>query len=173
MIFAGTVPITPFSISPFIDRALSGEALVLRELIREVSEFPGSVAVGEPKREAQIALVAAYNSALMDGWDGPGSVKAEPSTYIYADQFIRLLPSSVPIPEITVDSDGEIFFEWDRGRRLVFSVSVGRDGTLTFAGLFGNYKIHGTESLGEVLPPHISTCLKRLHAAIGVGPSAQ
>ncbi len=32
-------------------------------------------------------------------------------------------------------------FEWDFGSRLVFSISIGRDGTLTYAGLFGHTKV--------------------------------
>jgi hypothetical protein len=120
------------------------------------------MAVGEPKRTVQEALDAAYAAAQVDNWDGEGSTRVEPSTYAYASQFIRLFPSTAPLPDITADTDGEILFEWDQGRRRTFSVSVGRDGTLTFAGLFGHTKIHGTEHLREALPVVISDYLARL-----------
>jgi len=162
MTVAATLPITAFAVTPWADRALSDEARVLLKLISAASEFSGSVAVGEPRRVAREALDAAYTAAQVEDWDGEGSSRVEPSTYAYADQFLQLLPSSVSLPEITVDSDGEILFEWDRGRRQVFSVSVGRDGTLTFAGLFGHSKIHGTEHLREALPSIISDCLEPL-----------
>jgi hypothetical protein len=162
MTVAATLPITAFAGASWADRALSDEAQVLRKLINDASEFSGSVAVGEPRRAAQRALAAAYLAAQVDDWDGSGSRRVEPSTYAYADQFLRLLPNPASLPDITVDSDGEILFEWDQGRRQVFSVSVGRDGTLTYAGLFGHNKTHGTEHFREALPSIISDCLERL-----------
>jgi len=167
MTVAAALPITGFSVTLWGDRALSDEARVLRRLISAASEFSGSVAVGEPKRAAQEALAAAYRAAQIDGWDGADARGVEPSTYVYADQFLRLLPSSASLPDITVDNDGQILFEWDQGRRQVFSVSVGRDGTLTFAGLFGHTKIYGTEHLREALPLVVSACLERLSASPG------
>jgi hypothetical protein len=102
------------------------------------------------------ALEAAFQSARYDGWDGPGSKGVEQSTHYYAEQFLKLLPSHVAFPDIAADTDGEILFEWDRGRRQVFTVSVGREGVLSFAGLFGQEKIHGRRpldtALTEILP---------------------
>lgn len=167
MTIAATVPTTGFSFTHWADRGLSEEARRLGELIDEASEFSGSITVGEPKRTAQEALDTACKTAQVDDWDGEGSAKVEPSTYVYANQFLRLLPSTIPVPEIVADTDGEILFEWDLGRRRVFSVSVGRDGTLTYAGLFGYRKIHGTEHFREALPPLISDCLERLVASYG------
>ena len=50
MSVAATLPITAFAMSPGADRALSDDALVLRKLISDATEFSGSMAVGEPKR---------------------------------------------------------------------------------------------------------------------------
>ena len=162
MIVSATLPITAFTAASWVDRALSEDASTLRELINAAAKFSGSVTVGEPKRRAQQALMAVFLAAQVDGWDSVGNKRAEPSTYEYAACFLDLLPRDASLPEMTVDTDGEILFEWDRGRREVFAVSVGRDGTLTYAGLFGHSKIHGTEHLGEALPMVISECLKRL-----------
>ena len=167
MSLAATLPITVFAGTPWADRALGDEAPILRKLIGAPSESSPSVTVGQAKRAAQEALAAAYGAARVDGLDGPGSTRVELSAYGYADQFLRLLPDSASFPDITVDNDGEILFEWDQGRRQVFSVSVGRDGTLTFAGLFGHTKVHGTEHLREALPSVISACLERLSAPPG------
>lgn len=153
------VPITGFSVPPGVDRAVSAEAEMLRRLLGGVSEFPNSLTVGEPNRIIREALEAAWSAC------DETSPPLEPSTFAYADEFVRLLPSDVPVPEIVVDDDGEIMLEWDKGPRCVFSVSIGRDGTLSFAGLFGYDKVHGTEHLGDSLPAIISTCLKRISAA--------
>jgi hypothetical protein len=167
MTIAAALPTTGFSFTPWADRALSEEAEVLRRLTDEASKFVGSITVGEPKRTAQEALDAAYATAQVEDWDGEGSARVEPSTYVYASQFLRLLPSTIPVPEIAADTDGEILFEWDLGRRRVFSVSVGRDGTLTYTALFGYTKTHGTEHFREALPAVISNCFGRLVASSG------
>ena len=142
MSVATTLPITAFAMSPWADRALSDEALVLRRLISDATEFSGSIAVGEPRRAVQEDLYVACMAAQVDDWDQAGSKGVEPSSVVYADQFLRLLPSIFVPPNVTVDTDGEVLFEWDRGPRHVFSVSVGKDGTLSFAGLFGHNKVH-------------------------------
>ena len=160
------LPINGLYFTPTVDRGISREAELLRNLFTPQQDFPGSVTIEEPKRVAQEALDMAI-TRLKD-LDSEESIDIEPSTYAYAEQFLRLLPRELPIPDITVDSDGEIMLEWDRGRRCVFSVSVGRDGTLSFAGLFGHNPIHGTEDLRDTLPDIISDCLKRLSAPAGL-----
>lgn len=167
MTIAAALPTTGFASTLWTDRALSEEARALRGLIDEASEFLGSITVGEPKRTAQEALDAAYARAQVDDWDSERSARVEPSTYAYASQFLRHLPSTIPVPEISADRDGEILFEWDFGRRRVFSVSVGRDGTLTYAALIGYTKSHGTEHFSEALPLAISNCFARLIASSG------
>jgi hypothetical protein len=107
------------------------------------------------------ALEAAYLAARDDNWDGAGSKRVEPSTYGYAQQFLQflptlpILPNNMALPEIVADTDGEILFEWDYGPRRVFSISIGRDGTLSYAGLFDRNKVHGREPFSGALPPAI------------------
>jgi hypothetical protein len=115
--------------------------------------------------EGNAALEAAYQGARDDNWDGAGSRRVEHSTYKYALQFLQLLQGfscRIALPDITADTDGEILFDWDEGRRRVFAVSVGRDGTLTFAGLFGHNKSHGREPFYGALPKAIESGLERL-----------
>ena len=166
MTIAAVLPTRGFAF-PWDDRALSEEAQVLHRRFGEATEFSGSVTVGEPKRTVQEAIDAAYKMAQVDDWDGEGSARVEPSTCGYASQFFMLLPSAIPLPEITADTDGEILFEWNLGRRRIFSVSIGRDGTLTYAALFGYTKTYGTEHFREALPVVISNCLERLVASSG------
>jgi len=116
------------------------------------------------------ALEAAYQGARYDNWDGAGSKRVEHSTYLYALQFLQLLqgfPYRIALPDITADTDGEILFDWDQGRRQVFAVSVGRDGTLTFAGLFGHDKPHGREPFHGALPKTIEFGLERVSMYAG------
>ena len=103
-------------------------------------EFTGQ-AVSDNRAEWLCKLGESYASALENG------VIVEASTYRHASQFLALLPASTPKPEIIVEEDGEIAFDWDFGPRRVFSVSVGRDGTLSYAGLSGIRKAHGVTML--------------------------
>jgi hypothetical protein len=162
MSIVATLPITAFAIVPWSDRGLSEEARLILEITIAVADFPESLAVGEPKRSAQESLDVAFAKAQEDDWDEMGSAHVEPSTYAYATQLLRMLPTSTPTPDISIDVDGEILFEWDYGPRHVFSISIGRDGTLTYAGLFGYTKTHGTEHFREALPLVIYDCLSRV-----------
>ena len=146
------------------DNALSDEAENFRAQVASASEFRSSVALGQQKQAAADVLLETYLSARSDNWDGLGSAAVEPSTYLYAKQFLALLSSTTPMPEIFVDRDGEICLEWDYTPRRVFSVAVGRDGTLNYAGLFGHSKAHGVEQLYEGLPAAISSNLERVTA---------
>ena len=74
--------------------------------------------------------------------------------------FSQLLPVNIPIPEIYVDPDGAVTFEWYVGARQVFSVSMGSNNELLYAGLFGANKTHGTEHLDDGLP---ETILDNIH----------
>jgi hypothetical protein len=153
-----------FGFDPWVESAVSNEASILSGLIRDASEFSGTLTVGEPRRIAQQALETVVAAAQVDNWDTAGAKCVEPSTYLYASQFLRLLPVTTPPPDIAADTDGEILFEWDLGPRKILTVSVSRDGTLSFASLFGHSKNYGTEPLREGLPLVVSSSLARLTA---------
>jgi hypothetical protein len=149
-------PIAAYADSPMADSGLSEEASIIRKMIEEVAKFQPSIALGEPRSRLEEDLVDVYREAQINDWDREGACRVEPSTFKYADQFLKLLPNSTPLPNILADTDGEILFEWDQGPRFVFSVSVGVDGTLAFAGLFGHEKIHGIKSIEGALPKAIA-----------------
>ena len=149
----------------WVDRGISDDARAVRSLLSTASEFSHSIAIGEPKRAAQVEIDLAFKNAQVDDWDGLGSAAVEPNTHAYASYFWSLLPSRTPMPDIWADRDSEICLEWDMGPRRVFSVCVGRDGTLTFAALFGHRKNNGVEHIEEALPETVSTNLNRITAA--------
>ncbi len=149
----------------WVDRGVSEDALTVSKSISTASDFSGSVAVGEPKHIAQEQIDLAFEEARVDDWDGMGSAAVEPSTDMYAGYFLSLLPITTPMPEITVDRDGDMCFEWDNGPRQVLSVCVGRDGTITYAGLFGHSRSYGTEHLAEAVPDTVSANIIRVTSA--------
>ena len=154
-------------LSPNAGQGVSSEADYLQEILKEVrTEVFQNVALGEPRQEALSALWNAYLECSTDNWDGYGAKAATLRAYREAKRFIESLPTSVPIPEISVDPDGEFTFEWYAGPRNIFSVSVSHNSELTYAGLFSHGKTHGVEYFGEYFSDELSesilTNLRRL-----------
>jgi len=142
------------------DRALGHDGGLVRSSFLKAVDSGDSVSLGV-QRDAFHALAKACSRARVVNWDGEGARPVEASTIYHAIRFLRMLVLSVPMPDIYPEPDGELAFEWDEGPRAVFSVSVGRDGTLTFAGLFGHNKRHGTEVLEDFIPLDIAHGIRR------------
>ena len=93
---------------------------------------------------------------LGEGADSTENAAVSHETAWKAVAFARLLPRGLPIPEIAPDPDGEISFDWIGRSGKMFSVSIGSDGRISYAGRFGDKsKTHGTEQLSEILPREI------------------
>ena len=136
-----------------ITGGISEDANTVQKRISEIKEyFFQSETVGKWRREILRNLEEIKEECSVENWDGYGASPVKKDSYNEAVRFIEALPDSLPIPEVDVDPDGEIAFEWDMGRRKVFSVSVGSNNELAYAGLFGSNKSHGTEYFGNKLP---------------------
>ena len=141
------------------DSAYGDEAKSLRRMFDQVTyELDATETFGQPLR----ALDSAFADASTDDWDGQGATAADFETYRVARAFLRALPVTVPSPSISIDPDGEASFTWAQRRDMMFSVSVGRDGTLSFAGLYGSKSNYGTEFFIEEIPKAIRDNLARL-----------
>lgn len=107
--------------------------------------------------KATTARISAIHSELM-------SLVAERvdevsgATLVKALEFAATLPSDVELPEVSIDPDGELAFDWFKDDGLL-SVSVGSTGRLTYAARLENLPSSDTvqlagwvsSSLGEVL----------------------
>ena len=107
-------------------------------------------------------LDEAYSQGRADNWDEYGAQSVSKETYVTAFRFLEALPSAVPSPEISLDPDGEINFEWNNAGKI-FSASIGETGVLSYAGVFGtNLTAHGTEIFDDTIPEAIIQNIKRL-----------
>ncbi|MDA2925100.1 hypothetical protein MYX65_10720 [Acidobacteria bacterium AH-259-L09] len=131
----------------------------LKKVLRDRLE---SITLGETYFEAFEALQDAFEECSSENWDGYGAAEIDLIAYAHALEFLEALPTTLPAPDVAVEPDGEIAFEWYVRPRWVFSVSVGRDNELTYAGLFGRSKTHGTEYFADELPKTIIENLDRL-----------
>lgn len=85
-------------------------------------------------------------------WDGYDAFAVSPQTYHNARRFLEALTGAWPQPSVAADPDGEIALEWCRGPRMRFSVSIGLDATISYAGMFGTSTVHGTVSVEDKAP---------------------
>jgi hypothetical protein len=142
-----------------LDRSFSGE-----DLRWEFGSTTGTPSPASYQRKCELltALQSALSEADEPGWDGYKAKRADPYAFIYALGLLDMLPLITPLPEITVDTDGDIALEWNRGARRLFSVRVSRDGTIYYAGLVDYDTFHGSQQLREGIPRAISEGIGRV-----------
>jgi hypothetical protein len=84
------------------------------------------------------------------------------ATLQHGRQFLRLLPASLPVPQVSRDGD-DLWFEWvGDGARMV-SVLIGSDGVMRYSGRLGaRRRISGDEPLEGELPPLLREAIEQV-----------
>jgi hypothetical protein len=135
---------------------VSPGAEVIERQARELQDISDqSVTIGEHLREIIKRLHVAARESRADNWDSYGAKAVDPRSLFRAIRFAHLLTINVPIPDIYVDPNGEIVFEWYFGPRRVFNVTAAKNGELAYAGLFGVNKVCGVVQIDDELPETI------------------
>jgi hypothetical protein len=143
-------------------KVVTPEARRVEGLVKETREqLWSSRSLGSSREECRNQLLDAYREAAFEGWDGYAAHKFEESTLLNGFAFIDSLPRSIPMPEVSVDPDGEVSFDWICGARQ-FSISLGGRGVMSYAGLFGSDKVAGSERFQGTLPRTIVDFVKRV-----------
>ena len=114
--------------------------------------------------ETRRALWNAIKECGEDNWDGYGAKRIDRKSFKESLRFLDILPGTIPVPEVAIEPDGMVAFEWYRQPRQVFSVSFETNGELVYAGLFGNSKTHDTEYFGEEVPQIILNNIRRVYS---------
>jgi hypothetical protein len=132
-------------------------------LKKQIGEICEPLTIGRSLEEAVEALVEVYKECSEANWDGYGASPASKDSIFESLKFMNLMPSFFPMPQIVPEPSGEIGLEWYKGKRLIFVISFSGKGMITYAGIFGSNKIHGTEYFGYVIPKIIIENLRRLY----------
>ena len=136
------------------------------EIQRETEElqnnFSRSITFGEHLSEMIERLFEARQEHAINNWDGYGAKAIDEQSYQNAIRFILSLTPDIPAPEIGVEPDGEVVFEWYGGKREVFSISIGSRNELTYAGLYGISKTYGVEQFYENIPDTLLDNINRV-----------
>lgn len=127
-----------------------------------VERLLDSVALGKPLQDASRQLYQVLEQCGRSNWDGYGAQPVLFDSYEKAKRFVRSLPFGIPVPEVSAEPDGEITLEWFAAPTRVFSVSVGPDNELNYAGLFGASRTYGTEVFHDEIPEVVLSHIKRV-----------
>jgi hypothetical protein len=143
--------------------AVSSEGREIDSKIRLSEAGTSGVGYSAAQDSLVAEIVQLMNECAEDNWDGDGSKAIDILSAATAVHIINGLPLNTPLPEVGLDPDGEVSLEWHLRPRYALSVSVGRDGTLSFAGLFGENRLRGVEVSSDGFPPTIVAALHRLY----------
>lgn len=136
---------------------------LLKNLKKQIQEICEPLTIGRPLEEASKSLNEIYKECSVANWDGYGANPVSKDSVLEALKFVNLLSSSFPMPQILAEPSGEIGLEWYKDKRMVFAISFNGKGRITYAGIFGSNKIHGTEYFGDSIPSRITDNLRRLY----------
>jgi hypothetical protein len=104
-----------------------------------------------------------YKECSKDNWDGYGAKRIPARAYLEAIRLAELIPRELPLPEVVPEPNGDIAFEWYRGKRFLFVLSVEGNNIINYAGLFGSTtRIYGSEYFTDELPTSVLERIQRL-----------
>ena len=95
-------------------------------------------------------------------WDGYNAQNINTESLNNAMAFTMSLPSDIHFPEIDVVPSGQVAFTWSKGNRRTFSIIIGNQKELFFAGLYGARKVYGIEYLENTIPEKIHNYIKEV-----------
>lgn len=108
-------------------------------------------------------LYRIYRECFKPDWDNDGADPINEQTFIEAIMLLDQLPSDLPLPDIIPEPTGNVAFEWYKGKRNVYVISVGGNKIIEYAGLFGRHnKTYGAEYFSGELPVLIISHIFRL-----------
>ena len=101
--------------------------------------------------EVKVAPVSAKSSLISELFTLAREDGIAPGALAMAMEFAVTLPSDVRLPEMSIDPDGEVAFDWGSEVGIV-SVSVGATGRIVYAAELGGQPTSGTTQLSGEIP---------------------
>lgn len=139
----------------FINEALMNNNTI--KIYEDINTVRDNSSLSVKKSELSSYLENCYYEASTHNWDGYNANPINSFSYSQALKFINNIPNEIISPEISVDTLGEVNFEWyNQKNRYTFAISFSSQGYINFAGLYGkNLKINGTIRFDGVIPDTI------------------
>lgn len=138
--------------------------VVSRETDKIKEHFDRTVTFGENPSTLLEGLLKIEREYSVDNWDGYQGKAINKESFKHALTLALSLPFNMPTPDIYVDPEGDVTFEWYEDKRKVFSVSVGSKNELSYAGLYGANKTYGVEYMFDEIPENVLGNINRVYS---------
>lgn len=148
---------------PWRTASSSPDSRELDKHLMEIVEAALTTASTNGLRETLNELQWLYRESTKAGWDGYNASPVSPLSFLYALQFIFAMPRSMPAPEVAIEPDGSVGFQWLFDKDSSFVISLSDRGILSYAGIFdGEARTHGTERLDDEIPIEVLAHIARV-----------
>ncbi len=113
----------------------------------------------EQQNECKRTIQKFLNCYGERNWDGENADPVTPESVSAALRVVEELPSDVEAPELSVDPEGNIEFDWHLDNGTMFTISVGSTGDVAISGLYlGEAKLTGMEEDSNGNPLTLLRC---------------
>ena len=140
-----------------LDRGVGPDARALRDAVDEALSFGPSLFYREAAQPQKDTLHAVGETVLSEH-----AIAVDPKTLDQAFALVLALPHAMPEPEVTLEADGQIGFDWNVDRDRVVSLNVGPTGMIGYASLIGLESSYGRVPFAGTLPKRILDLLQRV-----------
>lgn len=124
---------------------------VLRIATRAFGDLKNGVTAGNSWVFNDLHALAAENSCEVQ----------EDAAFALAQRFLLALPGHMPAPELSIDEDGEIAFDWRGDGSRLFHVTLRKDGRLSYACWLSLVdREHGIKVFVDAIPKAIVDCIQ-------------
>lgn len=84
-----------------------------------------------------------------------------------AERFLLALPSHLPAPELAMDAEGELVFDWAGSRGRMFTIALRADGRMSYACRMSAFdKDYGTKAFVDAIPKAVLQLLQQVVVGI-------
>lgn len=143
----------------------SDEARLITDRIAEERQrLRESHILGGAGNDAFRNLCEIVDECWTPNWDGYSGEPVSQEAFMYASRFLRTMPLGTPAPDVGIEPDGHLTFEWHRSPYRTFSVSVSPEGDLHYSALIGPNRAYGSEAFLGDIPKAILDLIRRIHA---------
>ncbi len=154
--------------------AVSFEASTLRENMASVGKhYEQSIALFGNKSRLIGSLHELAEECAEEDWDGYGACAVHPVSVANAESFIRALPERLELPELSIDPDGAIAFDWIPDRSRTLTLSIDASNRLAYAWIDGTDRGHAAVKFENgILPTRILSEIEKItHHATSIWAS--
>lgn len=164
MTYTNTSDIVGNTLTEDIGSGVSEAAHFLASYLNNLSnDYQYTVSCAPRQKIIVEELSTIFVECSKEDWDGYDAKPVNLDAMNQALRFLQSLPLSVPLPEVSADPDGEVTFEWNADPRRILYMSIGLNGVINYAGLYGSSKSKGIEYFSDEVPDQVLRCIKRVY----------